>query len=71
MLHLRQKKFTFQKFKSSSILKLLRNVEVNEAAGIDKISGRFLKDGADVLTILKTQICNPSVKLSHNLTTVN
>ena len=71
MLNLRQKKFTFQKFKSSSILKLLRNVEVNEAAGIDNISGRFSKDGADVLTILKTQICNPSVKLSHNLATVN
>ena len=32
---------------------------------MDNISGRFLKDGADILAIPATQICNLSIKLSH------
>ena len=39
--------------------------EVNKAAGIDKILGRFLKNGADTLATPVTQICNLSIKLSH------
>ena len=49
-------------------LKLLKNVEVNKTAGIDNISGRFLKVGANILSILITQIYNLSIKLSHFLT---
>ena len=52
--------FTFHSIESSSVLKLLKNVEVNKAAGMDNISGRFLKDGADILAIPVTQICNLS-----------
>ena len=49
---------------SSSVLNLLKNVEVNKAAGMDNTSGRFLKDGADILAIPVTQICNLSITLS-------
>ena len=57
--------FTFQTIKSSSVLRLLTSVEVNKAAGMDNTSGRFLKDGADMLAIPVTQICNLSIKLLH------
>ena len=50
---------------NQAVLKIFKNVEVNKAAGIDNISGRFLKDGADILAIPVTQICNLSIKLSH------
>ena len=46
---------------------LLKSCNDNKAAGIDNVSGRFLKDGADVLGIPITQICNLSIKLSHFL----
>ena len=48
-LQLQENKFIFHTIGSSSVLKLLKHVEVNKAAGIDNISGRFLKDGADIL----------------------
>ena len=62
---MQENKFIFHTIKSSSVLKILKNVEVNEAAGIDNISGRFLKDSADILAISVTQICNLFIKLSH------
>ena len=51
VLDLQENRFTFQTIESSSILKLLKNVEVNKAVGMDNIPGRFLKDGADILAI--------------------
>ena len=51
VLYLQENRFTFQTIESSSILKLLKNVEVNKAVGMDNIPGRFLKDGADILAI--------------------
>ena len=65
VLQLQENKFIFHTVESSSILKLLKNVEVNKTAGIDNISGRFLKNGAHILAIPVTQICNLSIKLSH------
>ena len=62
---MQENRFTFQTIESSSVLKLLKNIEVNKAAGMDNISRRFLKDGADILAIPVTQICNLSIKLSH------
>ena len=62
---MQENKFTFQVTESSTVLKPLKNVEVNKAASMDNISGRFLKDGADILAIQVTQICNSSVKLPH------
>ena len=65
VLDLQENRFIFQKIKSSPVLKLLKNVKVNEAADMGNISGRFLKDGADITAIPVTQICNLSIKLSH------
>ena len=39
--------------------------ELNRAAGIDNLSGRFLKDGINVLTMPITQIFNILIKRSH------
>ena len=50
---------------NQAVLKLLKNVEVNKATSMNNISGRFLKDGVDILAIPVTQICNLSIKLSH------
>ena len=50
---------------NQAVLKILKNVRVNKAAGIENISGRFLKDSVDILAIPVTQICNLSIKPSH------
>ena len=51
---------------SSSVLKLLKNAQVNKAASIDNISGWFLRwCWYIILAIPVTQICNLSIKLSH------
>ena len=71
VLHFQENIFTFQTIESSSILKLLKNVEVNKAAGIDDISGRFLKDRADILAIPVTQICYLSLSFLTFQITVN
>ena len=54
-------RLTFQTVQQNSIQISLKHL----AAGIDNISGRFLKNGADVLAISIIQICNLSIKLSH------
>ena len=58
-------KLNFQAVQSNTISNLLEACNINKAAGIDDVSGRFLKDGVDVLAIPITQICNLSIKLSH------
>ena len=58
-------KLNFQTVQPNTISNLLKPCNVNKAAGIDNVSGRFLKDGADVLGIPITQICNLSIRLSH------
>ena len=58
-------KLNFQTVQPNTISNLLKSCNVNKAAGIDNVSGRFLRDGADVLGIPITQICNLSIKLSH------
>ena len=44
------------------VLKLLKNTDISKAAGIDDLTGRFLKDGAVILAKPVTKICNPSIK---------
>ena len=65
MFDLSHKKLNFQTVQPNIISNLLKSCNVNKAAGIDNVSGRFLKDGADVLGIPITQICNLSIRLSH------
>ena len=41
--------------------RFLQCIDVSNAAGIDKISGRFLKDGANILAKPIGKICNISI----------
>ena len=43
------------------VLDVLECIDTSKAAGIDKISGRFLKDGASILTKLIAKKCNISI----------
>ena len=65
MFDLSHNKLNFQTVQSNTIFNLLQSCNVNKTAGIDDVSDRFLKDGAGVLAIPITQICNLSIKLSH------
>ena len=65
MFELSYNKLNFQTVQPNTISKLLKSCNVNKAAGIANVFGRFLKNGADVLGIPITQICNLSIKLSH------
>ena len=58
-------KLNTQTVQPNTISNLLKACNINKAAGIDDVSGRFLKDGVDVLAIPITQTCNLSIKLSH------
>ena len=56
--------FNFYEINESYIYKQLIAINSHKAAGIDNISGRFLKDGSKVLALPISQICNLSIKLS-------
>ena len=65
MFNLNPKKYHFQTIQTRYIPDLLKNSDINKAAIIDGLSGRFLKDGADILTTPISQICNLSINFSH------
>ena len=65
MFDLSHNKLNFQTVQPNTISNLLKACNINKAAGIDDVSGRFLKDGDDVLAVPIIQICNLSIKLSH------
>ena len=46
------------------MLKHFQDLDENKAAGLDNLSGKFLKDGATVLAKPISQICNLSIKYS-------
>ena len=43
------------------VLKIMTNIESSKAAGVDKLSSRFLKDGANILAKPISALCNLSV----------
>ena len=47
----------------SYLFNILKNVEVTKAAGIDQISGRFLKGRARILAKPISELCNLSMAL--------
>ena len=53
-------KFKFNVVSEATVLKLLQGLDSNKAAGLDNLSGKFLKDGDTVLA----KICNLSIKYS-------
>ena len=51
----------FRNAKPEEIYKIIINIDPNKAYGIDKIPGRFLKDGAELLTDPLCKIINLSL----------
>ena len=64
-LKLPRSNFKFDFVSKDYILKFLKNINEDKAAGIDNLSGKFLKDGAAVLAKPISQIYNLSIKYSH------
>ena len=48
------------------LFNILKNVEVTKTAGIDQISGNFLKDGARILAKPISELCNLSITLGRS-----
>ena len=55
---------TFLPTLEDKVLKLLKDTNPKKAAGIENLSGRFLKDGAVVLALPISKLCNLSMKRS-------
>ena len=64
ILQKNSKIFKFYVVSEKTVLKLLQDLDENKAAGLDNLSGKFLKDGATVLAKPISQICNLSIKYS-------
>ena len=47
-----------------TVSKLLKDLDENKGAGLDNLSGKFLKDGATDLAKPISHICNLSIKFS-------
>ena len=62
-LDLSRNSFKFSQI-SEDMRKYLINLSPNKASGIDNLSGKFLNDGADVLALPISQLCNLSISLS-------
>ena len=55
-------KFKFSK--EDFVLKLLKDMNIDKAAGIDNLSGKFLKDGGNILAKKISKICYLSIRYS-------
>ena len=53
--------FNLATVSENTILTVLKNTKVSKAAGLDNLSGRFLKDSANILAKPITDLCNLSV----------
>ena len=58
-----QSEFELQKVKEETVLEILNKLKP-KATGVDNISSKFLKDGANVLSLPITQLCNLSISSS-------
>ena len=56
--------FEFSETSPERILNTFEGLNPSNAAGINKLSGKFLKDGADILAKPISQLCNLSIKLN-------
>ena len=56
--------FAFSHVHESQIMNILGKFYTNKSAGIDGLSGSFLKDGAKILSIPITDLVNLSILLS-------
>ena len=56
--------FRFSETSLERILNIFKALNPSKAAGVDNLSDKFLKDGADILARPISQICNLSIKLN-------
>ena len=63
-LGLSRNSFKFSQISEEDMRKYLINLSPNKASGIDNLSGKFLKDGADGLALPISQLYNLSISLS-------
>ena len=56
--------FQLSETSPEKILSILKGLNPSMAAGIDNLSGKFLKDGAHVLARPISQLCKLSIKLN-------
>ena len=57
--------FHIKNTSEEKFFKIIEKIEVSKAAGIDKLTGRFKKDGAEILFKPVSEICN--VSISHGI----
>ena len=57
--------FQIKSTSEEKVFKIIEKIEISKAAGIDKLSGKFLKDGTEILSKLISEICNLSI--SHGI----
>ena len=53
--------FHIESSSEEKVFKIMEKIGISKAAGIDKLSGRFLKDGAEILSKPISEICNLSI----------
>ena len=53
--------FCLSNTSEEKVLKIIINIEISKAAGVDKLSGRFLRDGANILAKPISTLCNLSI----------
>ena len=53
-----KEKLIFTNIQSDKVFKILKNFDETKASGINVLSGIFLKDGANLLTMPLTQLWN-------------
>ena len=57
-------KFKFSNVTEDLVLQLLKDMNIDKAPGIDNLSGKFLKDGENILAKPIFELCNLSIKYS-------
>ena len=57
--------FHIKSTSQEKVFKIMEKIEISKAAGIEILSGRFLKDGAEILSKPISAICNLSI--SHGI----
>ena len=60
----RTKKFDLPPTDKDYLFNILRDIDTSKAAGVNRLPGRFLKAGADVLVKSVKDICNFSISLN-------
>ena len=53
--------FCLSNTSEEKVLKIMTNIVISKAAGVDKLSSRFLKDGANILAKPISTLCNLSI----------